>query len=322
MQRYINALKKVFASSRDKQEANLRARSVLEDMSGDPAFFTAALEKLLRTPGSLNTMHYPVVGLDIELNHLFGLVANCWIPLPDRGTDVSTKAIHHHGDMLLSTVTAFGPGYEHWTFNTPVAVDANQERYSLTVIDREPHPLHHVAFVDSFIAHLPFYPRAMTITYALWSSRFSATWKDRVKRLPLLQRNAATLRRLASKAGMAKQLELKVVEYFDFFPSADGFCGIKERKEFERGPNTDYLPSLFQVIQETGNEQLAPLINRQLDSGVPLRNPELLSDLLRRLKLGEKIEGRLSPTHYGIQGANFTKQDIEQALAAQARTLP
>ena len=84
----------------------------------------SVLEKHLHTPGSLNTRHYPVVGIDIELNHLFGLVANCWIPLPNRATDVSTKAIHHHGEMLLSTVTAFGPGYEHWTFEKPVMVDA------------------------------------------------------------------------------------------------------------------------------------------------------------------------------------------------------
>jgi len=322
MERYIVALKKIFASSSDKHEAHLRAQRVLEDMSGDPAFFTAALEKHLRTPGSLNTKHYPVVGIDIELNHMFGLVANCWIPLPGKETDVSTKAIHHHGDMLLSTVTAFGPGYEHWTFETPVAVDADRERYALAVIDRTPHPLHHVAFVDSFIAHLPFYPQAMSITYALWSSRFPSTWKDRVKRIPLLQENSVRLRKLASRVGMAKQLELKVVEYFDFYPVIDGFCGIKDRKEFELGPNTDYLPSLFDVIQETGNEQLAPLIRHQLNSGVPLTNPQLITELLSRLEHEESIEGRLSPTHYGVEGANFTKQDIERALTAQARTLP
>ena len=321
IERYIDALKKIFATSSDKHEANVRARTVLEDMSGDPAFFTAALAKHLNTPGSLNSKHYPVVGIDIELNHLFGLVANCWIPLPDRVTNMSTKAIHHHGDMLLSTVTAFGPGYEHWTFKTPFVVDADRERYSLTVIDRTPHPLHHVAFVDSFIAHLPFYPAGMTITYALWSSRFPSTWKDRVKRVPLLQKNANRLRKLAVRAGMAKQLELKVVEYFDFFPTADGFCGIRERKEFELGPNTDYLPSLFHVIQETGNDQLVPLIRKQLNSGAPLSNPRLITDLLRRLEHEECIEGRLSPTHYGIQGANFTKQDIEMALTAQAKTL-
>jgi hypothetical protein len=45
----------------------------------------------------------------------------------------------------------------------------------------------------------------------------------------------------------------------------------------------------------------------------------LVAELIRRLEHGEAIEGRLSPTHYGIDGANFSKQDIEQALAAQSK---
>jgi hypothetical protein len=262
-----------------------------------------------------------VVGLDIELNHLFGLVANCWIPLPNRATDVSTKAIHHHGDMLLSTVTAFGPGYEHWTFKKPEVVDAAAESYSLSLIERCPHPLHHVAFVDSYVAHLPFYPPAMTITFALWSSKFPSTWKDRIKRVPLLQKNSARLKKLAARAGMAKHLDLKVVEYFDFYPTTKGFRGIKERTEFERGPNADYLSSLFQVIQETGNEHLAPKLKQQLDAGLPLENPDLLKGLILRLERGETIEGCLSPTHYGIEGANFTKQELEVAFAAESQAV-
>jgi hypothetical protein len=320
MKQYLDALKKIFASAPNKHEANYRSRAVLEDMSNDPGFFTSVLEKHLRTAGSLNTKHYPVVGIDIELNHLFGLVANCWIPLPDRATDVSTKAIHHHGDMLLSTVTAFGPGYEHWTFEKPVAVDPASESYSISLIDRAPHPLHHIAFVDSYVAHLPFYPQRMTITYALWSSKFQPTWKDKLKRVPLLQKNSARLRQVAARAGVAKHLDLKLVEYFDFYPTAEGFRGIRERKEFERGPNEDYLPSLFQVIQETGNEQLVPLLKQPLNTGQSLENPDLLKDLIHRLETGQTIEGRLSSTHYGIERANFSKQDLEVALAAQSKT--
>ena len=319
MKQYIDSLMQIFASAPNKHEANYRSRAVLEDMSNDPGFFTSVLEKHLRTAGSLNTKHYPVVGIDIELNHLFGLVANCWIPLPDRATDVSTKAIHHHGDMLLSTVTAFGPGYEHWTFKKPEPIDATSESYSLSLLDRAPHPLHHIAFVDSYVAHLPFYPQGMTITYALWSSKFQSTWKDRLKRVPLLQKNSARLKKVAARAGMAKQLDLKVVEYFDFYPTAEGFRGIKERTEFQRGPNADYLVSLFHVIQETGNEQLVPLLKQQLDGGARLENPQLVAELIRRLEQGETIEGRLSPTHYGIDRANFSKQDIEQAFAAQSK---
>src|SRR6478672_1667169 len=100
MKPYLDSLKQIFASAPNKHEANYRSRAVLEEMSNDPRFFTSALEKHLQTPGSLNAKHYPVVGTDIELNHLVGLVADCWIPLPYRATDVSTNAIHHRGDML------------------------------------------------------------------------------------------------------------------------------------------------------------------------------------------------------------------------------
>src|SRR5262245_47553004 len=117
--KYIQDLKTIFRDARDKHEANRRSAEVLSEMSSDKVFFTDVLERHLEKPDNLNTLHYPVVGIDVELNEDFGLVANCWIPLPDKAVDISTKAIHHHGDMLLSTVTAFGTGYEHWTFETP-----------------------------------------------------------------------------------------------------------------------------------------------------------------------------------------------------------
>jgi hypothetical protein len=278
------------------------------------------LERHLRAPGALNQKHYPVVGFNAELNPHFGLAVNCWIPLPDRRADVSTKAIHHHGDMLLSTVNAFGPGYEHWTFTRPEAVDEGSERYEMRLVERTPHPLHHVAFVDSYVPHLPFYPSETSVTYALWSSRFPVTWKDRVKRVPVLQKNSAALRALAVRAGLARKLELKVVEYFDFYPTEGGFCGIRERTEFERGPNEDYLQSLFHVCQATGNERLAAVALEVVESGAEkIENPRLVRKLAEDLRAGRRVEGRLSPTHYGVPRANFTREETERALAAQRR---
>ena len=312
--RYIRALDQIFKSVSDKHTANDRSRAVLEEMSGDAAFFTEVLERHLRKPGSFDTRHYPVVGIEVELNPWYSLQANCWIPLPGHEADISTKAIHHHGDLLLSTVTAFGPGYEHWTFTTPELVDPETELYDMKLLERAPHPLHHVAFVDAWIAHLPFYPPATTVTYALWSNRFPVTWKDHLKRVPLLQKNAASLRKLGAKAGLKKQLDLKIAEYFDFYPTPGGFRGIRERTEFERGPNEDYLYSLFHVIQATGNEQLAPVIDEQLPNA---QNRELVARLLEDLRRGTPIEGRLSATHYGIAGANFPLCEVEGALAVQ-----
>jgi hypothetical protein len=315
--KYVGALGEVFRGAPDKHEANYRSRPVLEEMSGDKAFFAEVLERHLRQPGSLDAGHYPVVGLDIELNPYYGLVANCWIPLPDRRADVSTKSIHHHGNMLLSTVTAFGPGYEHWTFTRPEVVDEAAEVFEMRLIAREPHPAHHVAFVDSYVAHLPFYPRETSVTYALWSNKFPVTWKDHVKRVPVLQKNSEALRRLAVRAGLARRLDLKVVEYFDFYPTPEGFRGIRERREFERGPNEDYLYSLFHVVQVTGNERLAPAVEARLEAGEGVKNPQLVRRLLEDLRRGRPIEGRLSPAHYNVAGANFTRAEAERALAAR-----
>jgi len=244
-------------------------------------------------------------------------VTNCWIPLPERQSDISTKAIHHHGNMLLSTVTAFGPGYEHWTFTRPEVLDVEAELYVMKLIERAPHPRHHVAFVDSYIAHLPFYPPDTSVTYALWSNKFPTTWKDQVKRLPVMQKNAETLRTLAVKAGLARQFDLKVVEYFDFYPTPEGFRGIRDRREFGRGPNEDYLHSLFHFMQVTGNDGLAPVVEELLNGDRPPENAQLVQRLLQDLRSGRAIEARLSPQHYGVARANFTRAEAERALAAQ-----
>lgn len=320
-EKYLDDLKQIFINAKDKHEANYRSNQVLADMSGDPEFFRDSLKWHLQKKGSLNTLHYPTVGLDIEVNEYFTLVANCWIPLPDRATDISTKAIHHHGDMLLTTVTAFGTGYEHWMFETPAVVDADKEIYQLKVLEHAPHPRHHVAFVDAYIAHLPLYPPDLTVTYALWSSRFPTTWKDRLKRMPLLQQNAKRLRAAGVKVGLAKQLELKVVEYFDFYPTCDGFRGIRERREFERSTNEDYLAGLFHVIQGTGNENLAPVIREKLSSNEKIDNRKMVEDLTRDLESGKRIEPGFSTKHYGIEGANFTRDELLAAIDRQDAVL-
>lgn len=315
--KYIQNLEKVFASARDKHEANRKSEQILADMSGDRELFSEILLTHIQKPGSLNNLHYPVVSLDIANNPYFTLVANCWIPLPDAATHISTKAIHHHGDMLLTTVTAFGTGYEHWLFETPQVVEKEKEIYSIKVLEQAAHPLHHVAFVDAYVAHLPLYPPDLTITYALWSSRFPTTWKDKVKRFPVLQENSQRLRELAKKIGMAKHLELKIVDYFDFYPTCDGFRGIKDREEFERGPNEDYLASLFHIIQETGNDRLSKELRAKLGSNEIVINRETVEKHLTDLEGGVKIYGRLSEKHYGVPKANFTKDEILNALAVQ-----
>ncbi|HVS29612.1 MAG TPA: hypothetical protein VHE14_08660, partial [Solirubrobacteraceae bacterium] len=244
------------------------------------------------------------------------LVANAWIPLPDRRTDLSTKSIHHHGELLLTTATAFGPGYEHWMLALPQTLDPDRHLHRMELIAHGRHALHEVTFVDAYTAHVPLYPAELTITYCLWSARQPKTWRDSLKRIPLVQRHSATLRRAVTRLGLASRLEVKNVEYFDFYPTDQGFVAMRERDEFPLGPNANYLRSLMHVIQATGNADLAPLIRAALQRG-EVDDAPLAEELLARLEAGTPIDGVLSDGHVGVEHANFTREAIERALQAQ-----
>jgi hypothetical protein len=286
-------------------------------MVADPSILAETLRRHVSDPVNVCAGHYPVVSVVMASNPHFELVANCWIPLPDRSTDLTTKAVHHHGPMLLSTATAFGPGYEHWTFSPPEMVDPDEELFRTQLLERAPHPLGHVAFVDSDIAHVPMYPGDLTVTYALWSSSRPTGWRDRVKRVPSLQRRREQLRRVATNAGLAKSLDLKNVEYFDFLATPRGFVGMRDRVEFTHGPPADRFESLLHVIQATGNESLAPFMETAADRLVRA-DRERASKLLQDLRAGAPITGRLSPGHSDVAHANFTTRQLETALAASA----
>ncbi len=317
MEPYLRELNRIFRQAPDKHQAHERSGSVLQDMAADPTVLTAVFRHYLNSPAALNKKNYPVVGMNIRLNPDYHLVANCWIPLPDRKTDVSTKSIHHHGTMLLTTATALGPGYEHWLFTTPKELDPEKELYAMRVTDRKRHARGNVAFVDAYEPHLPLYPSDLTVTLALWSDRERTTWKDFLKRMPLLKNNETALKGWAQKFGLAKQWVLKVIQYFDFYPTSQAFKGIKERMEFGLGPNEDYLYSLFHVLQGTGNEALAPLIEEHLRSGqIPLVNAALIQKLLQDLRNGRAISGRLSAGHFDVPHANFTSGEIQNTVAA------
>jgi len=315
---YVDALSRAFATTNDKRVAHQRSESILQAMAADPAAFKEAFRKHLLRDDGLSRCHYPVVSVMVASTADFELVINCWIPHPDGSSDVSTKAIHHHGTMLLTTVTAFGPGYEHWTFTEPELIDPQRDLFDMRAIEHGPHGLGHSAFVDARIAHVPLYAPGLTITLALWSTSDATSWKDRLKRVPILQRNSARLRQAADRIGLSNALELKLVEFFDFHPSADGFIGMRDRIEFPLGPNADYLASLFHVLQATDNDDLGPVIADAAERR-KVSDREVLNHLVRDLREGTAIEPHLSPGHTGVQFANFTRAEIETALSVGSR---
>lgn len=312
--RHVARLTAVFGENRDKHEAHGKSQGILEELAANPTVVRSILREYLSNPTNLNNLHYPVIGIKLEENVHFTLVANCWLPLPDGSSDISTKSIHHHGTMLLTTATAFGPGYEHWTFTRPTPVDDSTELFRFTVIESGNHGLHHVAFVDSYIAHVPLYPSSLSITLALWSDSLPTDWRNFLKRLPVVRDHTEELRRISSFFRLGKMLKIKAPRYFDFYPTKDGFRGLETRKEFALGPNEDYLHSLFHVLQRTQNVQLVSSIQSHIQNNSLATNAPLIRTLIGDLESGRPIESKLSTGHHGIATCNFHREDIKRAL--------
>ncbi|HEV3229407.1 MAG TPA: hypothetical protein VGY97_08035 [Solirubrobacteraceae bacterium] len=313
---YVSRLNAIFEAAATKHDAHRSAASIMAEAARDPSFLAASLAHHLEAPDALSRTHYPVLAMELESNPLYELVVNCWIPLPGGDTDLSTKAIHHHGELLLTTATAFGPGYGHWLLSQPRLVDRDAGIYATDLIERGVHGLGEVAFVDAYVAHLPMYPASLTVTICLWSSRSQRTWKDSLKHLRIVSRHRETLRAVAVRTGLARRLDVTVADTFDFYPVESGFAAIREREEFPRGPNEDYLQSLFHIVQATGNGDLAAVIERRLEREGSPANRELIRELLDRLREGVSIPACLSPGQYDVPTANFHVTDIERALAA------
>jgi hypothetical protein len=321
MKDYIAKLDAIFQSNRDKYAAHRASVPVLEKVAADNSFMTGVLRNYVSNAENLNRANFPVPGINLELNPYYNLVVNCWIPLATRQTNVSTKAIHHHGNMLLTTATAFGPGYEHWLMSDPEPIDAARNLYAMTVKDRGRHPRGNVAFVDANVPHLPMYAPELSITLALWSSNQPVTWKDRVKRIPALKANEKALKATAKALGLAKSLDLKIPEYFDYYPTAEGFVAVRERKEHDLGPNADHLQSLFHLIQGTGNAALADDVERTLNSGAKIENAQLVRSLIADLRARRPIEGKISDCHLKESHLKFTSEEIESAVNASTSFL-
>jgi hypothetical protein len=317
----VAELTRIFRRAPHKRAAHAESRELLRQIAGEPRFTTDALRRYVGRREYLERGNYPVVSVPIASNPYFDLIINCWIPLPDRRTDLSTKAIHHHGPLLLSTASIFGPGYEHWLFTRPRPLPGSTTTYGMDLLEAARHGLGHVAFVDACVPHLPVYPPDLSLTLALWSDSKPTTALHHLKRMSLFRGREAQLRAMAVRLGLRRALALKVVEGFDFHPVAGGFEVIPDRREFPLGPNEDHLQSLLHVLQRTGNEHLAPEIGRHA-SERPFSGQPVLDDLLGDVRAGRPVEGKLSPGHYTVPYANFSTAEILGSLRELAQRPP
>tara|TARA_B100000315_G_C14095702_1_gene371359 strand:- start:19 stop:513 length:495 start_codon:yes stop_codon:yes gene_type:complete len=163
------------------------------------------------------------------------------------------------------------------------------------------------------------FPEKLSITYALWSNSKPTRFLSRIKKIPIIQKRADTLRTVMKSVGMGKALDLKLEDYLDFYPSPNGFMGVKKRVEVEykRGPIGDRVQSIIHLLQETGNEDLIDLCQDDLESNKSMEPNEKLEclKLISAARKGEEIAPKLTEKlHFGFEKMNFTHEQIKASL--------
>jgi hypothetical protein len=316
LSRYTRPLSRMFEETRDMRRAHERAVPILQELAADKSFLSTLFEAHLHREGALNTRHYPSLGIEIAQTPKFNLVANCFLPRAAWGERITANSIHHHGSLYLTTVTAHGPGYEHWRFSRPELIDPDRSLFRVKLLDRQMHVRQHVSFVDSHMPHAVMFPDSLTVTFALWSSNRAAPWRDQLRKLPFFQARKAFFLRAAKRLRLARFFGINVVEYFDYFPVEDGLEGMRERIQFQRGPNEDYLYTLFHVIQATDNAGLGDVVRERLTRDPKVEQPALIQKLLDDLRADRSIPFRFSAgVHDPLKHMNFAAADIERCLA-------
>lgn len=250
----LTGIKKVFAETEDRYEVHSRCRPILESLTTSSDFLYAVIRQNLSDPVFLEKRrHYSTLSMTISESPEFSFVMNIFPPLPSRQTNISFQSIHHHGSLLLSTVSVLGPGYESILFKKNYTIDFGTGQTDMQIEKQYQNQIGKVEFVDANQPHVVFYPVGFSATYALWCDKTKKNTKEALKKIELVNKIKKPLAKLINRVGLAKQFGLNKAEYFDFYINDGTIKALKNREEYNQaGDNDNFLRNIFAFIQQTG----------------------------------------------------------------------
>ena len=304
---HIGELLSIF-SQRDLYKAHEDCVPTMSAMAEDSAFFCDVIRQCLSDPDYLERVrHYPTLAFPIEENEDFTLVANVFLPLPDGNRDLSFQSIHHHGTLLLTTISAFGAGYESIIFRPGYSIDQETGLTDMEIDRLYQNDLHNVAFVDKLTPHVVFYPESASITFALWSNEKHDAL-DRMKKMKVLQSVKKPLKRIIRMAGLNAAVGINEVDFNDFYPEDGKIWGMEERLGYPEGSNDNWLQNVFSVVQQYEFDDMNFM--SRLKADCEARGQTGPIPWIEGFLAGETIDLLFEPSHLNVDKVNLSKSEI------------
>ncbi|MBT9585605.1 hypothetical protein IV102_19850 [bacterium] len=302
LQKYLGSLRQHFAQA-DRRAAHRACAPLLREMARDPKVLPAIICQNLATPGYLErTRINPVLAMSIDKNSEFEFIMHGWLPLPDRCTETSHQSIHHHGNLLLTSVSPLGPGYDSILFESDFRIDKRTQLTDLKPARYYHNSLYNLEFVDTQTPHIVFYPPSLSITYALWCPEKRSVARG-LKNSKWVSKYKQQAKSVLNALGLARAVGLNVVEYFDFYLEKGQILAMKERVTYPEGSHENFVQNLFHFLQQVGFEDY------DFVKSLPATTPAVAHWKAVFLKQ-EPIEDRFEPGHLGIAKINLSKAEM------------
>lgn len=292
----------------ERYEAHVKLKPVLIEMAKDRSYLDAIIKQNIQKEGFLAQKRInPVLAFPIFENKDFSFVAHAFMPLPDRNVDLTHQSIHHHGNLLLSTVNCWGEGYESILFKKGYKI--TEDEAFLEVDKHYVNTLYNYEFIDSNTPHVVYYPKEITITYALWSNEKESA-ADGMKKLGVLRKYKKQLRNVIKMVGAERFLNLNKVEFMDFYVDSGKVIPMKERVRYQEASSKNYIENLFYFLQQIAYDDTNSLKN-SIDQ-LPMDFRKKVEPLLHKLVKGEEIVDSLEANQMGIGKVNLKREDLEK----------
>ncbi|HSY61077.1 MAG TPA: hypothetical protein VK796_04330, partial [Cytophaga sp.] len=227
--------------------------------------------------------------------------------------NITHQSIHHHGRLLLTSVAPYGPGYASIIFKQGFTIDPKTEITAIEIDKEYKNPLYNIEYIEINTPHVVFYPKELSVTYALWTYDERSAL-DKIRKNPFLQKNK---KRILKFLNYLKGIRPKIntIEYFDFFPSGNNILAMKDRVMYPVGNNENFVHNVFYILQHVGYTDYIGLEKTLISYPDKIKQQGL--NLISRIESGEQIEDIFDPIHLNIEKINFSREDLKQGISKQ-----
>jgi hypothetical protein len=263
---YQDQIIAIFKNTANKYEAHLKSHPILSRMAKDDEVIFEAMRRAMLK----DNFFHPKKGCggpDYQIN-LFDLpevflFASFFGPNKEGRTDISYSTMHHHDDYLLSTINAKGIGYSSLLWKKGYHINHETKVVDIELDKFVPHPHLNVEFIDSHSAHAIFFPKALTMTYALWSTSFPTPQASKMKSNPLIQKNKAWIKKVLNVANVSPKA-IGVAQYReDYFVPENGIIKLLPA-QVKPPDDNNFVQNKLHILQQFIGFQDASFLKNQI----------------------------------------------------------